>query len=254
MLTIGQLARLTRTTPRALRLYERRGLIRPDRTPAGRRVYGREHVAVLAQIRIFKDMGLSLAAIGDLLGRHTLDAAGMIDLRLAQVEAEQARLTVLAANLRRTRAALESGAVDAAALAALLAPPDAQRFRTLIDRWFTPEQQESWRAAAGQVDEAVWIALRKRTRAAMASGVRPDSEEGRAIGAAWQAALQPILQAVGPDLWRRGAAMFRDPASFAADGLAEDMEPVFAWVFAAIPPPVSSASPSGPVASRRGDD
>lgn len=247
MLTIGQLAALTRTTPRALRLYERRGLLRADRTPAGRRAYGREHVAVLAQIRTFKDMGLSLAAIGELMQRRTLDAGAMIELRLAQVEAEQARLGALATNLRAARAALSDGtAVDAAALAALLAPPDALRFKGLIDRWFTPAEQQAWRQAVGPVDPAVWTGLRARVREAIAAGVRPDSPEGRALGTAWREALQPMMQAVGRDLWNRGAAMFRDGAAPGPGDPDDDLGAILAWVFEAAPEAVSPEPASSP--------
>jgi len=44
-LPIGGVVRLTGLTERALRFYEERGLIKPLRTQAGRRVYGAEDLS-----------------------------------------------------------------------------------------------------------------------------------------------------------------------------------------------------------------
>ena len=54
-----------------LRVYERRGLIEPDRTPGGTRLYSRDDVARLIRIRELLGEGLNLAGIGHVL---TLEA------------------------------------------------------------------------------------------------------------------------------------------------------------------------------------
>ena len=53
---------------RALRLYERRGLVRPGRTQAGWRVYGPNEIERLHQVLTLKSLGLSLSRI--YLGVH----------------------------------------------------------------------------------------------------------------------------------------------------------------------------------------
>lgn len=53
---------------RALRLYERRGLVCPGRTHAGWRVYGPNEIERLHQVLTLKSLGLSLARITQLLG------------------------------------------------------------------------------------------------------------------------------------------------------------------------------------------
>ena len=50
-----------------LRVYERRGLIEPDRTPGGTRLYSQDDVARLIRIRDLLAEGLNLAGIAHVL-------------------------------------------------------------------------------------------------------------------------------------------------------------------------------------------
>ena len=50
-----------------LRVYERRGLIEPDRTPGGTRLYSQDDVARLIRIRELLAEGLNLAGIARVL-------------------------------------------------------------------------------------------------------------------------------------------------------------------------------------------
>lgn len=50
-----------------LRVYERRGLIEPDRTPGGTRLYSPDDVVRLARIRDLLAEGLNLAGIAQVL-------------------------------------------------------------------------------------------------------------------------------------------------------------------------------------------
>jgi len=50
-----------------LRVYERRGLVRPDRTPGGTRLYSHEDIERLHRIRDLLAEGLNLAGIARVL-------------------------------------------------------------------------------------------------------------------------------------------------------------------------------------------
>ena len=50
-----------------LRVYERRGLVDPDRTPGGTRLYSREDVERLHRIRDLLGEGLNLAGIAKVI-------------------------------------------------------------------------------------------------------------------------------------------------------------------------------------------
>ncbi len=50
-----------------LRVYERRGLVEPDRTPGGNRLYSRDDLDRLARIRDLLAEGLNLAGVAQVL-------------------------------------------------------------------------------------------------------------------------------------------------------------------------------------------
>jgi len=63
MYAIGAFAKLTGVTPKALYLYERRGLIEPRRTRAGYRRYTMRELQQLSRVLALKTLGLSLQEI-----------------------------------------------------------------------------------------------------------------------------------------------------------------------------------------------
>jgi MerR family transcriptional regulator/heat shock protein HspR len=60
---IGIAAELAGMHPQTLRVYERRGLITPQRTPRNTRVYSEADVALLRRIQELSEEGLNLAGI-----------------------------------------------------------------------------------------------------------------------------------------------------------------------------------------------
>src|SRR5690348_664933 len=73
-LSPSETARRFAVTIKALRLYERRGLLTPLRSEAGWRTYGPTQIARLHQVLALKKLGLPLARIGELLaGTDSLD-------------------------------------------------------------------------------------------------------------------------------------------------------------------------------------
>src|SRR5580704_1051297 len=99
---------------KALRLYERHGLLQPLRTSNGStgaawRVYGSDQIARLHQILALKRLGLSLGQIGELLvGEDALDPILAVQERVLVKDGERvARALTL---IRKARAKLASGA------------------------------------------------------------------------------------------------------------------------------------------------
>ncbi|MEV6111942.1 MerR family transcriptional regulator [Streptomyces sp. NPDC052109] len=68
---IGELARATGVSVRLLRYYEEQGLLLPDRTPGGRRVYDADAPATVRRVRSLLDAGLPTRVI-----REVLDCVG----------------------------------------------------------------------------------------------------------------------------------------------------------------------------------
>ncbi len=114
---IGELARKTGKTPRALHLYEEMGLLRPpSRTEGGFRLYGPDELARVYWIAKLQDMGFSLPQIQGLLGTvHASETApeAMTSVRelfrakLDETRAQVMRLLQLERDLSESLAYLE---------------------------------------------------------------------------------------------------------------------------------------------------
>lgn len=131
-LSASEAARQLGVSIKALRIYERRGLLAPGRTGAGYRVYGPEEMTRAAEIVSLRALGLSLAQVARALDRdpQTLDLA-----LAAHAKALESELRMLASTIdkvRTVRADLAQGhAHDFAKLTALLEP--LARFNVSFD-------------------------------------------------------------------------------------------------------------------------
>jgi DNA-binding transcriptional MerR regulator len=100
---------------KALRLYERHGLLKPLRTANGStgaawRVYGSDQIARLHQILALKRLGMSLVQIGELLaGVDALDPILAVQERVLAKDRE--RITRALALIRKARTKLASGEI-----------------------------------------------------------------------------------------------------------------------------------------------
>lgn len=110
-MTIGEIARRSGFTIKALRYYERRGLLPPaGRRPSGYRIYGEADLHRLEFIQQAKALGLTLEAIRELVVPGDNGARPRI-LRVLEGRIEQTTrqivvLTQLRRKLRQRRSAL----------------------------------------------------------------------------------------------------------------------------------------------------
>lgn len=129
---IGEAARMTGTSVRALRYYQEMGLVRPAAlSPGGHRLYGEGELARVRRIRELQDlMGFNLAEIGELLGSEdrldslreayhrdedpgrrqgiATEAMRVIEELDARVAAKQARLEEFRTAIAERRARVEA--------------------------------------------------------------------------------------------------------------------------------------------------
>jgi len=104
MLTISELARLTGTTARAIRHYERLGLLpAPDRRPNGYRSYGPSALIRLVKIKRMQAVGLGLSEIGELLADGTTppDLRGALQLLDEELAAQASEIAQRRARIAR---------------------------------------------------------------------------------------------------------------------------------------------------------
>jgi DNA-binding transcriptional MerR regulator len=107
--TVGELARLTGITVRALHHYDEIGLVVPSqRTASGYRLYDDQDVMRLQQVLLFRELGLPLDEIAS-----AIDAAGTREELLRKhreaLVAKRARLDAMLSALDSTLGTLEKG-------------------------------------------------------------------------------------------------------------------------------------------------
>jgi MerR family transcriptional regulator/heat shock protein HspR len=97
---ISVVAEMLALHPQTLRVYERKGLIRPSRTTGRTRLYSAEDVEEIRLIlRLSRDLGVNLAGVEIILKMRR------------QMQAMQQELEAAAANVRPTGSAVPDGAV-----------------------------------------------------------------------------------------------------------------------------------------------
>jgi MerR family transcriptional regulator, heat shock protein HspR len=101
---ISVAAELASMHPQTLRLYERRGLLRPQRQPNNRRMYSQHDVQRLQRIQQLTETGLNLAGVGRVLALEELvdRLQAEMDGLHRQLEAEAQRLRDEVARIERS--------------------------------------------------------------------------------------------------------------------------------------------------------
>lgn len=137
----SQLARLSGVSVRTLRYYEELGILRPTRLANNYRSYGGDDVSRLEQALLWRQAGLPLARIAELLDDPAFDRVGTLRGHLATLRRERAELDALIASVEKM-IATEEGAAEMT---------DEERFaalkRTAIEeneRAYGAEAREQW--------------------------------------------------------------------------------------------------------------
>lgn len=179
-LKVGELAKRTGLTVRALHHYDSIGLLRPSgRTDSGYRLYSRDDVARLHGIQTLRHMGLSLADVAQLLdgGAVTLPAIlarqiGALDRDISQAQALRERLSVMQIILAGGgQPEIDDWLVSLAMMNTFEQYFSAGELKLVFERW--------------KRCEAEWPPLLQAVREAMESGVPPDSIALQPLAGRW---------------------------------------------------------------------
>ena len=186
-LKVGELARRTGLTVRALHHYDEIGLLRPSLyTESGHRLYTSRDVARLQQVLSLRQLGFSLEEIRDCLNRPDFSPVELIERHLARVREQVELQRKLCERLEAIAAGLRT-AGEASAEEFL----QTIEVMTMIESYYTPEQMESFRkrsaeAAAAGVDltqqgTAAWQELLAQLKVEMDSGTDPADPKVQAL-------------------------------------------------------------------------
>ncbi len=117
----AEAARRLGVSTKALRLYERRGLVAPRRTAAGWRAYGPQEMARAGQIVALRALGLSLARVAQVLDGDSQALEPALAAHQASLEQQGRQLAEAVEKVRELRAGLARGRTpDTEDLASLL--------------------------------------------------------------------------------------------------------------------------------------
>lgn len=108
--TVQRLARLTGVSPRTLRYYDEIGLLKPGRiSSSGYRIYGQPEVDMLQQILFYRELGLALDRIREIVTDPGFDKMAALQKHRQDLCQQRRRLDDLIATVEATMAAYEGG-------------------------------------------------------------------------------------------------------------------------------------------------
>jgi MerR family transcriptional regulator, heat shock protein HspR len=135
---ISVAAELAGVHPQTLRIYERKGLLRPERTAGNTRRYSERDIETLRRIQELTNEGLNLAGVMRVMElelelerveeqrKRALAQAKMLEVQLGELlDARDALAMVPIRDVRRIRRAMKSDALDDAGRRRTFAAPPA---------------------------------------------------------------------------------------------------------------------------------
>jgi DNA-binding transcriptional MerR regulator len=209
---IAAFAALAGVTPRALRYYDRLGLLKPKRSQSGYRVYSERDLETLEEIVALKFIGVPLKDIAAIRRRAKGPFAQVLHAQRETLEAKRRTLTRAIAAIAAAESALRSGTAL-----------DAQLFRQIIEvmHMDTPHEEaittyvtklkaKASHLAAMSADQRAalrqqWSALVEDIRAAVASDVDPAGPQAQQLLDRWQSLLQAVTGTGRSGAGRSGA-------------------------------------------------
>lgn len=106
--TVQKLAKLAGISTRALRYYDEKGILKPARiNSSGYRIYGQHEVDRLQQILFYRELGVSLESIKDIVTAPSFDGTAALREHRAKLLEKREQLNTLIANVDKTIATVE---------------------------------------------------------------------------------------------------------------------------------------------------
>jgi DNA-binding transcriptional MerR regulator len=217
-LRIGELARRTGLTVRALRHYDDIALLVPsERSSGGYRLYGRKDVARLYRIQALRRLDLSLADIQGLLDDPAGGISEVVAQQVAQLDREILQASALRTHLLRVQDQLQASeepGIDDWLLALESMVAGSKYFSDDEQRTLKKQRDGFTDAAAPERAElSAWL------QRLVAAGVSPEDPEAQALARRWR---ELLLEEAGGDeglLMKLYAMHWNEPSLHALTGV-----------------------------------
>lgn len=110
--TVKSLAKIAGISSRTLRYYDEIDLLKPCRiSSSGYRIYGEEEVNTLQQIMFYKEMGLPLEKIKEIILNKDFNQKNALIAHRNKLKEEQLRIETLLRNVEKTIKSMEGDLV-----------------------------------------------------------------------------------------------------------------------------------------------
>lgn len=184
-------AALTGVTVRALHHYDRIGLLRPQRSASGYRIYGNRELERLEQIVALRFIGVPLKQMRPLLDGSVLAEA--LPRQRAVLEEQRRILGEAIRAIEAAERALATGQQpDTAILTKIIEVIEMQNENNWAEKYYSPEAQEaiherqaSWTPELQAKSEQDWRDLFRDVEATLDQD--PASETAQELGRRWKA-------------------------------------------------------------------
>lgn len=179
-----EFAKRAGVTIRALHHYDRLGLLKPSgRTAAGYRLYTDRDLVRLEQIVALKFIGFPLSQIRELLNRKDLDVVAALRQQRQIIAEKRDHLDRAIRAIERAEKLVSSGENnDWEPFRKIIEVIQMQTKKDWMKKYYTEEQlsdlRKRWTPEVQAESERGWAELVRDVEAAIARGVRPESEAG----------------------------------------------------------------------------
>lgn len=191
---VKEFAELAGITARALYHYDRLGLLKPQRTAAGYRMYSIHDVQRLEQIVALKFLGIPLKQIKTLLDRNALELSDALRMQRRVLEDKRRLLDGAINAIQNAEALIKPGQQpDSALLKKIIGVIEMQNNTDWAKKYYndsaleTIEQgKQRWSPELQERVTKEWTDLFRDVEGAIARGEDPASDAALALAARWK--------------------------------------------------------------------
>ena len=212
---VGQLAKQTGLSVRALHYYDEIGLLSPSRrTGAGHRLYTATDVIRLQKIKSLRYLGFGLEEIRDCLDRPDFSVQRVIELHLSRLREQIELQRRLCSRLEGIAARL--GSTEEVSVEEFIRTIEVIGMSERLESYYTPEQLEALERHRQQLGEeriraaeAEWSELIERVRTEMETGTDPADERVQRLAKRWMELVEeftgrdPGIERSVRNMWRQ---------------------------------------------------
>ena len=224
--TVGEVASLAGVTVRTLHHYDRIGLLVPSgRSDSGYRLYAYADLERLREIRLLRELGFGLDAIGRLLDVAAFDRrsalAAQRDLLVERLERTQ---RIIRGVDRALKATAEGKEMDETEMFEGLEEFDHRRYEAEVEqRWGDSEAYKESKRRTSRYGKAEWTRIKKegdavfaRLAELLARGVRADGREAMDLAEEHRRHIDRWFYPCSPGMHRQVAALYTADPRFEA--------------------------------------